>query len=421
MAGSIGKFITRIRDFLRNDDQAVHKIALTLTSLIVFYLLNKLEAILTTFFDHLFMHHATFLLVLFSIGLCGLLILFQNEIIQLAEKAKKYDQNLLNAVGASICFLFICVVVVPLMATSQIAQLNDKNLNMEQFKLDLTEKTYVKNEIVTQEHLNNLRRNFNIILKNLNKKRPNNTESDRLTIDGDIMAVHLYLEKTLPLFLVSEAEELQASSSQASSSIKLLIGLGLVGLGIYLTTKALFWQILSEMNAQIERDMKKTEETIESEKIEEPKPITPPPEVVKPEPIISRDLKDLLIAVEAPKEEPVETEEVVPGEIQVVVEYCLNCEEMRNKLLEYDQKMEEIENELLEASQSVSVPYQTHNPFKKSLQNLDRAEVIQMSYPSETIDAENAYEFDSSNAETLRQPYETLVNEDGKFLDICQI
>ena len=160
------------RDFLRNDDQAIHKLAFTFTTLIAVYLLNKIECILLSTFIYIFVSYGTILIGLSIFLLITALVLFQNEIL---NSAKSVDQTALNVIGASLCLILIGFVFVPIIGglNSQTSRLNDqKNFDITQFKVEIIEqKTLLKNNLVTIEHLNDLRKNFNSIIKALVKAK----------------------------------------------------------------------------------------------------------------------------------------------------------------------------------------------------------------------------------------------------------
>jgi len=273
-------------------------------------------------------------------------------------------------------------------ATSQASQLDElKHFDMPQFKVDLTERAYINNALVTSEHLSDLRKNFNLILKTLNKSKAKGeavTADGRLFIEGDIM---------------------------------LLVGLGVFCLSVYLAGRALLWQVLNEVNSQLARnDLGQADQVMSQSSAKDDRLVeeavlsgtsaTPSPSPALPEIVIGRDLKEMLIATEpdvnADEEQAIDENGVEENIREVVVEYCINCEMIGKQLIEYEQRMDEIEAAFIE-SKSVA-PYQSHNPFKKSLQNLNRGEVTQMSYPGN--DEGNAYEFDFENGDSM-------VNEAG--------
>ncbi len=428
-----------LRDFIRNDEQAIHKLAFTFTSFVALFLLNKLELILTSLFTYIFTTYGSILLVLAILFAASSLFLFQNELLRLAESAKSIDQQILNSAGALLCFMFIGFVFLPMFgATSQASQLDElKHFDMPQFKVDLTERAYINNALVTSEHLSDLRKNFNLILKTLNKSKAKGeavTADGRLFIEGDIMAVYNYLERTMPLFLVNQLDE-AANSNQGYSTIKLLVGLGVFCLSVYLAGRALLWQVLNEVNSQLARnDLGQADQVMSQSSAKDDRLVeeavlsgtsaTPSPSPALPEIVIGRDLKEMLIATEpdvnADEEQAIDENGVEENIREVVVEYCINCEMIGKQLIEYEQRMDEIEAAFIE-SKSVA-PYQSHNPFKKSLQNLNRGEVTQMSYPGN--DEGNAYDFDFENGQSMANeagPEAERYEYDGRCLSAFSV
>lgn len=441
MAAYIRSGISGVREFLKNDDQAHTKVAAVCSSLFASYFLAKLETNLILLATYLAANYSTFFIVLAIAVLFAVIVLFQNEILKQIEKTKELDPNILNAVGASICFFVFGMLFVYFFGNSQINQLNNvKNFDLAQFKLDFSEKFYLDNDLVTESHLKDLRKNFNTIIKALNKnlkqesKAPvedadSSEDISKLFIDGDIIALYSYLERTLPLYLVNEAKML-ANAQREPTKIQYLVSIILAVTAIYLVTKALFAKMVHEINAQIEEQQKnqttemvEVEETIEMgpeqsfvshqapEEEETPVEIAREPvEVAEAacqtdaveEVVIEKEpkLHVNVVEMEQPKPEHVEVE-------QIVVEYCLNCERQKH--------LDETKEEPIEDKRDIT-PYRTHNPFKKSMQNLNRAEMTQMSYPGgSSYDDLHQTTAAAEDAEVMvTHPYEQLVNEDDE-------
>jgi len=427
MAASMRKVLSGVRDFLRNDDQAHVKVAAFISSIFVAYVLNKLEVNLVYFSNYLVTHYSSVLVFLGIAALFSLIALFQYEILKLIDKSKDIDSNILNAIGASFCFFTFGMLFIYFFGNSQINQLNSvKNFDLAQFKLDFNEKFYLDNDLVTGSHIKDLRKNFNSIIKAVHKNIKQDSKSDdasspsdKLFIDGDIIALYSYLEKTLPLYLVNE-EEVLASAQREPSKIQYVVSIILLVTSVYLVAKALLAQIIHEVYAQMEANKPQTVEMVE---VEETIDIGPdvtslvslqPENEVAQEPVetvevsIQTDLVEEAVEskmqmLEARTEVNLEEEEVKePVAVeQIVVEYCLNCERQKH----LDENREEEEH----VEKRDITPYRTHNPFKKSVQNLNRTEMTQMSYPGGSSYDEL---HQADDEEFIEQPYEQLVGED---------
>ncbi len=399
---------TYLRNFLRNDEQAIQKLAFGFTSVIALFLLNKVEVLLISLLAYIFTTYGFILILLAIIIAASGIFLFQNELLKLAEDAKSINQNIQNGIGALLCFLIVSFVILPMFGTtSPESQLNElKHFDMPQFKIDLTERAYINNNLVTSEHIIDLRKNFNLILKTISKikvKDETATTDGRLFVEGDIMAVYNYLDRIMPLFLTNQEDIL---TNQNYSTSKLLVGLVVFCVSVYFAVRALLWQILNELNSQFAKneptDQPVPDDCVLEETLVSSSPVNSSPVPAVIEPVYCRDLKEMLIATEP---EVLETDELATDENpeqenirEVVVEYCINCESISKQLMEYEQRMDEIEAAFNE-SKSVA-PYQDHNPFKKSAQNLNRGEMTQMSFSGD--DDCNAYEFDIENGEKLK-------------------
>lgn len=439
MAAYIRSGISGVREFLKNDDQAHTKVAAVCSSLFASYFLAKLETNLILLATYLAANYSTFFIVLAIAALFAIIFLFQNEILKQIEKTKELDPNILNAVGASICFFVFGMLFVYFFGNSQINQLNSvKNFDLAQFKLDFNEKFYLDNDLVTESHLKDLRKNFNTIIKALNKNLKQESKAsvedadssediNKLFIDGDIIALYSYLEKTLPLYLVNEAEML-ASAQREPTKIQYFVSIILAVTAIYLVTKALFAKMVHEINAQIEEQQKnqttemvEVEETIEmgpeqsfvSQKAsEEEAPVEVAKEPVEvAEAACQTDVVEEVVIEEEPRLQVnvVEMDQPKPEHVeveQIVVEYCLNCERQKH--------LDETKEEPIEDKRDLT-PYRTHNPFKKSMQNLNRAEMTQMSYPGGSSYDDLHQTTAADEAEVMvTHPYEQLVNEDDE-------
>ena len=246
VASKVKNFFSSMRSTMKEDDQLPQKIAIAASCLIAFYPLSIIENQLNLFFGYLAQTHSTFFLGILFISLISLCTLFQDELAKLGEQAKKLDQNILGAICSSFIFFIFCVVSIYLFGNSQLNNLNNvKNFDMTQFKLDLNEKVYIENDLVTETHLADLRKNFNSIIKTINKRnsKQNSTTSkddesseNDMFLDGDIIALYSYLETTVPLFLDDMSE---SNVNKQPSMLQDMVGLFFLATTIYLVSRAL--------------------------------------------------------------------------------------------------------------------------------------------------------------------------------------
>lgn len=355
------EFFSSILATIKEDAQLPQKIAMVVSCLIAFYPLIIIENQLNSFFGYLKETHSTLLLGIFAAGLCGILTLFQDEATKLGEKLKKLDQNILGALCSSFLFFLFCVISIYFFGNSQLNDLNNiKNFDIAQFKLDLNEKVYIENNLVTETHLADLRKNFNSIIKTINKRnsKSNSTANDEtstennLFLDGDIIALYSFLETTVPLFLDDTSE---SNANKQPSMLQDMIGLVCLASAIYLVSRALLEFHSPNLVPEFKESTPKIEELLKVN-TKEPSPVvTVEAKVKSEEPMVESFNEQIEMVVD---------DKIVLEPVQMVVEYCLNCEKMKNE--------KPLEN--LQEDQQVSSS--NKSPFK----NLNRGEVTQMSY-----------------------------------------
>ena len=355
--------LKRLRATLRDDEQMHQKLAGLIGGLVALYLLNKLEAVLKLLLAHVATAYMNVLIAVLLIAVLLCLYLFRQDLSSLARQVEA-------PIWLGLVVVVFTVVVAGLATSRGVGnqQLNRlgqiKQFSLSQFKAEGSKRVAVTNDLATNEHLNELKKNINLIVKSLHKrlnhKNSSSLNADERYLDGELVAAFNYMNANIPLFISEPGEEPVRSTSRLQN----FVGAGVMLVAAYFLLKALLWLVYYEINAQLRQ--------VEEE--EEPQEI-----IVK------------VAAVQAEPEKPVELVEIVEEKtkaaepLQVVVEVCLSCQE---RIKQEAERLTKEEAEMIEAARTISpIPKypggSSFDDLENSQQDADQLEDTE--YPSEKL------------------------------------
>ena len=352
--------LKRLRASLRDDEQLHQKLAGLIGGLVALYLLNKLEAVLKLLLVHVATTYLNILIVVLLVAILLGMYLFRQDLASLARQVE---------VPIWLGLVAVIVVVIAGLAMSggdgnehlnRLGQI--KQFSLSQFKIEGSKRVPVTNDLATNEHLNDLKKNINLIVKSLNKRlnHKNSTiNADERYLDGELVAAFNYMNANIPLFMSEPVKQPIRSASRLQN----FVGAGVMLVAAYLLLRALMWLVLNEINSQLKQ--------VEEE---------------EPQEIIAK-----VADVQAELEKPVEPVEIVEDEVkpseplQVVVEVCLSCQE---RIKQETERLIKEEAEMIEAARTISpIPKypggSSFDDLENSQQDADQLEDTE--YPSEKL------------------------------------